>query len=92
MHYRWSYREKQELFLRTEFARAVPPMEHEQRLETAGKLMTRFSGFLPGLGVTPAVIPAMEASYVELLDALEQHFRLHPYFAGAGHPALPTLA
>ena len=87
MHYRWSYRERQELFLRTEFARAVPPMEHEQRLETAGKLMTRFSGFLPGLGVTPAVIPAMEASYAELLAALEQHFRLHPYLLG-GRPSL----
>lgn len=87
MHYRWTYRERQELFLRTEFARALPPMEHEQRLETAGKLMTRFAGFLPGLGVTPAVIPAMEASYAELLEALEQHFRQHPYLLG-GRPSL----
>jgi glutathione S-transferase len=87
MHYRWSYRAQQELFLRSEFARAVPPMEHGQRLETAGKLMARFANFLPGLGVTPAVIPAMEASYAELLAALEQHFQQHPYLLG-GRPSI----
>lgn len=87
MHYRWSFRDRQELFLRAEFARAVPPMAHAQRLETAGKVMTRFADFLPGLGVTAAVIPAMEASYAELLAALEQHFQQHPYLLG-GRPSL----
>ena len=71
MHYRWTYREQQELFLRTEFARAIPAMPHDQRLETAGMLMTKFAGFLPNLGVTPDVIPAMEDSYKELLGLLE---------------------
>lgn len=87
MHYRWSFRAQQELFLRSEFARAVPPMEHAQRMETAGRLMGRFADFLPGLGVTPAVIPAMEASYTELLAALEQHFQQHPYLLG-GRPSI----
>lgn len=87
MHYRWSYREQQELFLRTEFARAIPPMPHEQRLETAGKLMTRFAGFLPNLGVTAAVIPAMEESYAELLAVLDKHFQQHPYLLG-GRPSI----
>lgn len=61
MHYRWSSRDRQELFLCTEFARAIPPMPHAERLETAGKVMMRFAGFLPNLGVTPQVIPAMES-------------------------------
>lgn len=87
MHYRWSYRDRQELFLRTEFARAIPHMAHEQRLETAGKLMTRFAGFLPNLGVTEAVIPAMEESYAELLAVLDKHFQQHPYLLG-GRPSL----
>ena len=88
MHYRWSYRERQELFLRTEFARAIPTsMPYEQRLSTAGKLMDRFSGFLPNLGVAPAVIPAMEESYAELLAALEQHFQAYPYLLG-GRPSI----
>lgn len=88
MHYRWSYLERQDLFLRTEFARAIPTsMPYEQRLATAGKLMARFSGFLPNLGVAPAVIPAMEESFAELLAALEQHFRAHPYLLG-GRPSV----
>ena len=88
MHYRWSYRAEQEQFLQAEFARAVPPaLPYEHRLAMAGAIMDRFSGFLPNLGVTPAVIPAMEESYRELLAVLEAHFRLHPYLLG-GRPSL----
>lgn len=88
MHYRWTYRAEQELFLQAEFARAVPPaIPYEQRLAMAGAIMNRFNGFLPNLGVTPAVIPAMEESYRELLAVLEAHFRLHPYLLG-GRPSL----
>ena len=88
MHYRWSYLDRQEQFLRAEFARAIPnTMPYEQRLETAGSLMVKFAGFLPNLGVTPSVIPAMEASYAELLAALEQHFRTYPYLLG-GRPSI----
>lgn len=87
MHYRWSYRSRQELFLRNEFARATPRMPHGERLELAGKVMTRFAAFLPNLGVSEAVIPAMEASYAELLEALERHFQEHPYLLG-GRPSI----
>ena len=88
MHYRWTYRAEQELFLQAEFTRAVPPaIPYEQRLAMAGAIMNRFNGFLPNLGVTPAVIPAMEESYRELLAVLEAHFRLHPYLLG-GRPSL----
>lgn len=88
MHYRWSYRGEQEQFLRTEFARAVPPqLPYDQRLSMAGAIMDKFNGFLPNLGVTPEAIPAIEAAYEELLDALEAHFRVHPYLLG-GRPSL----
>lgn len=88
MHYRWSYRGEQEQFLRSEFARAVPPqMPYEQRLAIAGAIMDKFNGFLPNLGVTPEAIPAIEAAYMELLDMLEAHFRVHPYLLG-GRPSL----
>lgn len=88
MHYRWTYRNDQELFLRSEFARAVPPaLPYEHRLAMAEAIMNRFNGFLPNLGVTPAVIPVLEESYRELLAVLEAHFRLHPYLLG-GRPSL----
>ncbi|MFM2301176.1 MAG: hypothetical protein RLZZ84_912 [Pseudomonadota bacterium] len=88
MHYRWSYRDKQNLFLQAEFARAIPTaIPYEHRLATAEMLMGKFAGFLPNLGVAPAVIPAMEDSYAELLAVLEAHFRVYPYLLG-GRPSL----
>lgn len=88
MHYRWSYRDRQELFLQAEFARAIPTaMPYDNRLATAQMLMGKFAGFLPNLGVTPEVIPAMEESYAELLAVLEAHFRVYPYLLG-GRPSV----
>lgn len=88
MHYRWSYRAEQELFLRSEFARVLPRMtSHAERLELAGKVMERFNGFLPNLGVTPEVIPALEAAWLDMLAVLEAHFREWPYLLG-GRPSL----
>lgn len=87
MHYRWTYRDRQDAFLQAEFARAIPTsIPYENRLATAQMLMGRFAGFLPNLGVRPEVIPAMEASYADLLAGLEAHFRVHPYLLG-GRPS-----
>ena len=87
MHYRWSYRAEQELFLRTEFARAVPTqLPYDQRLAMAGAIMDKFNGFLPNLGVTDESAPAIEAAYEELLHVLEAHFRIYPYLLG-GRPS-----
>lgn len=88
MHYRWSYRAEQEVFLRNEFARAIPRLAtHTDRIDMAAKVMSRFNGFLPNLGVTEEVIPAIEAAYDELLTALEEHFQQWPYLLG-GKPSL----
>ncbi len=86
MHYRWSYRAEQEDFLQTEFGRAlVASASRVERRKAAANTMAFFSGFLPNLGVLPDVIPAMEASYLSLIDALDEHFQHHPYLLG-GRP------
>lgn len=84
MHYRWSYRAEQEAFLQAEFGRAVyHGADRSQRNAAGAALMDYFSDFLPGLGVTPATIPAIEAAYEALLDALDLHFQACPYLLGA---------
>ena len=49
--------------------------------------MNYFNGFLPLLGVTPETIPAVEAAYEELLDALDIHLQHYPYLMG-GRPSI----
>jgi glutathione S-transferase len=86
MHYRWSYREAQETFLRAEFGRAMAAgVDRTTRREAAAQTMTFFAGFLPNLGVVPEVFAAMEDSYLALIDALDNHFQHHPYLLG-GRP------
>ena len=86
MHYRWSYRDEQETFLRAEFGRAmVAGTDRSARRESAARTMEFFAGFLPNLGVFPEVIAAMEDSYLALIDALDNHFQHHPYLLG-GRP------
>ena len=86
MHYRWSYRDEQETFLRAEFGRAmVAGTDRSARRESAARTMEFFAGFLPNLGVFPEVVAAMEESYLALIDALDNHFQHHPYLLG-GRP------
>lgn len=87
MHYRWSYRAEQEDFLCAEFGRGTYSGPDRELQRKAGKQrMEYFSGFLPGLGVTPESVPALESAYAELLDALDAHFQAFPYFLG-GRPS-----
>jgi glutathione S-transferase len=88
MHYRWSYLAQQEHFLRAEFGRAIHTGPDRQARLAAGQgFMAYFGGFLPSLGVSEATIPAMEQSYLELLDALDAHFQAWPYLLG-GRPSI----
>jgi glutathione S-transferase len=88
MHYRWSYRAEQENFLCAEFGRPVHRgPDREARFATARRMMKYFGDFLPALGVTPQTIPAIEAAYCELLDALDDHFLHYPYLLG-GRPSI----
>ena len=88
MHYRWSYRAQQEHFLQTEFGRALYSGPDRAAGRAAGaKLMGYFNDFLPPLGINEATIPAVEAAYMELLEALDAHFQQHPYVLG-GRPSI----
>jgi glutathione S-transferase len=83
MHYRWSYRAQQEDFLRAEFGRvAHSGPDRTQRRLAGEQLMNYFNGFLPMLGITPESAPTVEATYLDLLDALDAHFQHHPYLIG----------
>jgi len=83
MHYRWSYRHEQELFLQTEFGRGLYAGAVSEARRAAGRrVMDFFSSSLPALGITPQTIPAIEAAYEELLEALDVHFQSYPYVLG----------
>ena len=80
MHYRWTYRDQQEVFLRDQFAAGAGEA-------MADKIMSRMNAYLPQLGVDAHTIPEIEASYLQLLDTLNAHFSEHPYLFG-GRPSL----
>jgi glutathione S-transferase len=83
MHYRWSYRDEQELFLQTEFGRGLYAGADCEARRAAGKrVMDFFSSSLPALGITHETAPAIETAYEELLEALDIHFQSYPYVMG----------
>ena len=83
MHYRWSYRDEQELFLQTEFGRGLyAGADREARRAAGRRIMDFFSSSLPALGITPETRPAIESAYEELLEALDLHFQSYPYVLG----------
>jgi glutathione S-transferase len=89
MHYRWSYRDYNESFLRHEFglayrAAGMPQTAIDQQLDG---FMGYLNAYLPKLGITAATSSAVEAAYEELLAALDAHFRVQPYLLG-GQPTV----
>ena len=90
MHYRWSYRSYNERFLRHEFGlsyRAAGQSEEAINQQLDG-FMGYLNAYLPKLGITADSVPAVEAAYVDLLAALDAHFRVQPYLLGG----MPTVA
>ncbi len=89
MHYRWSYRDYNDTFLRHEFGLAfravgLPQAAIDQQLDG---FMGYLNAYLPKLGINAASAPAVEAAYIDLLAALDAHFRVQPYLLG-GRPAV----
>jgi len=83
MHYRWSYRDEQELFLQAEFGRGLyAGADREARRAAGRRVMDFFSSSLPALGINAQTIPAIEIAYEELLEALDIHFQSYPYVMG----------
>jgi len=89
MHYRWSFRAEQETFLCHEFGLSFRArgLSDDAVAAQVAPCMEYLQGYLPKLGVTPETIPAIEASYADLLACLDAHFRVTPYALG-GRPTV----
>jgi len=87
MHYRWSFAENRDFVLREFGESALPEGTREAQIEAGRKLAAPFAGALPFLAVTERTIPAIEAWYEGLLDALDAHFARHAFLLG-GRPSL----
>lgn len=85
MHYRWSFPEENEAFLRRHFETIAPA--HVDRVESATKNMGRMRQAAVAFGVTPENIEGIEARYLALLAVLDRHFARWPYLLG-GRPGI----
>ena len=88
MHYRWNFPEKNEKFIYSAFGSMVLPIAPKFVQRFLGKKIgAKFKGFVPMLGITEDNIPALEASYEQLLSDLNTHFKEHDYLFG-GRPSI----
>lgn len=83
MHYRWNYPAQNSKFIYAEFGSVVLPKGPKFLQRYLGKkLGAKFRGFVPGLGITDASIPAIEKSYEALLADLNTHLSNHSFLLG----------
>ena len=88
MHYRWNFPEQNNSFIYGEFGSLVLPWAPKFIQRILGKKVgSRFKGFVPRLGISEQTIPALEASYEQLLADLNTHFKEHDYLLG-GRPSI----
>lgn len=83
MHYRWNYPEANLDFIYREFGKTLLPNWPGFLQKFLGKKVgNKFRDFLPMLGITEKSIPAIEASYMQLLADLNRHFKTHNFLLG----------
>ncbi|MEP3889036.1 MAG: glutathione S-transferase family protein [Hellea sp.] len=82
MHYRWNFPAQTDGFISHGFGGWQGPDAPLEAKEQTEKTMSKFSGFLPALGVTAETIPEVGRSFGELLEILEAHFVRTPYLLG----------
>ncbi len=88
MHYRWNFPDDNFPWIFREFARASGPQTPmDEAAPFAMPFAEKMQSYLPILGINDKTIPLIEEAYMELLDLLNEHFRLNPYFLG-GRPTL----
>jgi glutathione S-transferase len=88
MHYRWNFPDDNFPYIFREFGRSMAPQTPmDESAKYAEQFAGRMQSYLPGLGVSDRSIPKIEEAYEELLDLLNEHFRLYPYLLG-GRPCL----
>ena len=93
MHYRWNFDDENRAFLEQDFPSALAPTGapedvRDQVFQSASARMRRAMSFF---GVVAESIPAVEASYREFLQLLNDHLAATPYLLG-GRPTLGDYA
>ena len=81
MHYRWNFPEDNLAFVRYHFLHSQ--RDTPAREEKTEAMMDRMRHAAMVFGVTDESKLVVEALYLELLDALNAHFEIHPYLLGA---------
>ena len=81
MHYRWNFPEDNLAFVRYHFLHSQ--RDTPAREEKTEAMMDRMRHAAMVFGVTDESKAVVEALYLELLDALNAHFEIHPYLLGA---------
>ena len=88
MHYRWHYIADNGAELFPQWGRIIAPWAPRPLRALLGKRLSRpFANMLPLLGIHPHSVEAVEASYLRVLDALDQHFAEHEFLFG-GRPSI----
>ncbi len=87
MHYRWTYLEDDRPFTEATFGHFFSShRDMDLQRKDIAPIMDYFDGYLEHLAVTEETIPAIEESYLALLDVLNTHFLQWPYLLG-GRPS-----
>lgn len=87
MHYRWNYLEDDRPFTEATFGHFFSShRDMDLQRKDIAPIMSYFGKFLEDLAITKETIPAIEASYLALLDVLNTHFLQWPYLLG-GRPS-----
>ncbi|MBT8149803.1 MAG: glutathione S-transferase family protein [Gammaproteobacteria bacterium] len=88
MHYRWNFPKKNDKFIYAAFGSLVLPGAPKFIQRIFGKKIgAKFKSFVPRLGINSDNIPAIEASYEQLLSDLNCHFKEHDFLFG-GRPSI----
>ncbi|MDH4384999.1 MAG: glutathione S-transferase family protein [Caulobacter sp.] len=90
-HYRWAHARDAEFAGRLLPTWGPVPLDEDTLPAMAKMISDRQIGRLRYVGSNPETGPVIEASYVRLLDALEQHLARHPFLLG-GAPGAGDFA
>lgn len=91
MHYRWSYKAKQEAYLMQEFGRIAGPWPGPLARAIGRRLSRPFAASLKFLGVTEKTVAPLETWFEQFLADFEAHLTQHDYLLGS-RPCLADFA
>ena len=86
MHYRWNFPEDTDDFLRYHFNSLMKP-DSPNRMKKVESVMEKLRAVTELRGVSQNTKEVVETLYLELLDALNDHFKCAPYLFG-GRPCI----